>query len=200
MPGTAARKFNLVDGMILVAATGFSLSCYVLLDNAVLGGQRYIYGLFARWPSRWNFFMALDRATAVSTILLPLVGGWTLVLPILCLRNSRGSWRRLGRQSGVLASLAAIAGMVLCAVVAGSAFLLSWWIDGTPLPPSRSRGWVILLDRLVFCTGLSVAAVWLTQAMTGRWRRSADWLDRLGRCVGGLWLVAGLVFAVRSLY
>src|SRR5262245_20222325 len=78
MPGTAARKFNLVDGMILVAATGLSLSCYVLLDNAVLGGQRYIYGLFARWPSRWNFFMALDRATAVSTILLPLVGGWTL--------------------------------------------------------------------------------------------------------------------------
>src|SRR5262249_5075903 len=152
--------------------------------------QRYLYGLFERWPRGWNFLMVIDRATGAAAMPLPLLGGGTLVLPILRLRNSRWSWSRLGHQPGLMACMAAVAGMIACAAVAGSAFLLSWWLDGTPRPPSRPMGWVILLDRLVIYAGISVAAVWITQVLTGRWRRSADWIDRLGRGVGGLWLVA----------
>src|SRR5262245_881202 len=126
MPRTVVRKFNLVDVMSLVAATGLGLSCYVLLDDAAFGGRRYLYGLFERWPRGWNFLMVIDRATGAAAMPLPLLGGWTLVLPILRLRNSRWSWSRLGHQPGLMACMAAIAGMIACAAVAGSAFLLSW--------------------------------------------------------------------------
>jgi hypothetical protein len=30
-----------------------------------------------------------------------------------------------------------------------------------------------------------------------RWRSSADWVDRLGRFLGGLWIAAALVFSLR---
>src|SRR5262249_10426034 len=195
MPRTGARKFNLVDAMILVAATGFSLSCYVLLDNAAFGGHRSIYHLFDQPPRGWNFRIMIYRAAAAAAMPLPLLGGWTVVLPVLGLGNSRWSRRRLGRRPGMVACLAAIAGMTVCAAVAGGALLLSWWVAGAP-----GGVWPRVPDLLVLYAGLSVAAVWLTQAVTGRWRRSADWLDWLGVGVGSLWLVAGLVFAMRSLY
>jgi hypothetical protein len=195
MRRTAAQKFHLVDGMILVAATGFSLSCYVLLDNAAFGGYRDIYHLFDQPPRGWNFRIMIYRAARAAAMPLPLVGGWTLVLPVLRLRNSRWSWRRLGRRPGMVACLAAFAGTTVCAAIAGGAYLLSWWVDGTP-----GGVWRRVPDHLVLYAGLSVAAVWLTQAMTGRWRCSADWIDWLGLGVGGLWLVAGLVLAIRSLY
>jgi hypothetical protein len=194
MPGTAARKFNLVDAMILVAATGFTLSCYVWLDNTFFGGYRDLYHFFDPPPRAWNFRMMVYRAAHAAAMPLPLLGGWTPVLPVLWLRNSRWSWRRLGRRPGMVACLAAITGMTLCAVVAVSAFFLSWWVDGAP-----GGVWLRVPDLLVLYAGLSVAAVWLTQAVTGRWRRSATWIERVGLGVGGLWLVAGLVLAVRYL-
>jgi hypothetical protein len=195
MPGTAALKFNLVDAMILVAATGISLSCYVWLDNSLFGGYRDIYHVFDQPPQGWNFRMMVFRASHAATMPLPLLGGWTPVLPILWLRNSRWSWRSLGRRPGMVACLAAITGMMVCAAVAGSAFLLSWWVDGAP-----GGVWRRVPDLLVLFAGLSVAAVWLTQAMSGRWRPSADWIEKLGLGVGGFWLVAGLALAMRSLY
>ena len=54
-----------------------------------------------------------------------------------------------------------------------------------------------MLDDLIIYPGVSVAAVWATQFVTGRWRRSADWVDRLGRFLGGLWIAAALVFSTR---
>jgi hypothetical protein len=200
MPRNQVRSINVVDVMILVAATGFSLSCYVLLDNAAFGGRRYIYNLFESRPGGWNFLMVMIRAADAAAMPLPLLGGWTLVLPILRLRNSRGNWRSLGRQPGVMACLAAMAGMAFCSLVGALAFSLSWWIDGQPQSPARGWGWMMLFHRLVIDAGLAVGAVWLTQAATGRWRRSADWIDRLGRFVGAFWLAAGLIFAILSLY
>ena len=137
----------------------------------------------------------LYRAAGATAMPLPLVGGWTVVLPVLWLRNSRWSWRRLGRPPAMVACLAALAGMTVSAAVAGGAFFLSWWVDGAP-----DGVWSRVPDLLALCAGVSVAAVWLTQAITGRWRRPANWIEWLGLGVGGCWLVAGLARAMWSLY
>jgi uncharacterized membrane protein YcjF (UPF0283 family) len=46
--------------------------------------------------------------------------------------------------------------------------------------------------------GLAVASVWIVQYMSGRWRRSADWIDLMGRVVGVLWIVIGLVWMLHE--
>jgi hypothetical protein len=197
MSQTANRKLTLADGMILVAMTAFGLSCYLLLDNALFSGQRYFFGLFGQPPGGWDSARVLDRAAAAVSALLLLFGGWTLALPVLRLRQPRPGWRRLNRQAGMTACIAAIAGMALCASIAGCAFLLHWWVDGTAQLPPNYWFRIPLFDDLVAATGLSVAVAWIIQALSGLWRPSADWVDRLGRSLGGLWIAAGLVFSIR---
>jgi len=52
---------------------------------------------------------------------------------------------------------------------------------------------------MIIYPGVSVAAVWATQILAGRRRKSADLVDRLGRFLGGLWIAAAVVFCTRSM-
>jgi hypothetical protein len=197
MPQPARRKPTLADAMILVAMTAVGLSCYLFIDNALFRGQRYLFGLFERPTGGWDAARLVNRAAGAVSLLLPPFGSWTLAVPLIRLRPPRSSRTRWHRQAGVTACVAAITGMALPAAVAGCAFLLRWWVEGTTrLPPNY---WLRtpLFDDIVACAGASVAAVWITQAVTGLWRPSVDWVDRLGRALGGLWIVAGLIFGMR---
>jgi len=42
--------------------------------------------------------------------------------------------------------------------------------------------------------GCAIVAAWTIQAMSGRWRPSRDWNDRLGRILGYFW-IATIPFA-----
>jgi uncharacterized membrane protein YcjF (UPF0283 family) len=55
-----------------------------------------------------------------------------------------------------------------------------------------------LSDEVFMYVGLAVASVWIVQYMSGRWRRSADWIDLMGRVVGVLWIVIGLVWILHE--
>jgi len=55
-----------------------------------------------------------------------------------------------------------------------------------------------LADEVFMYVGLAVAATWLVQYFSGRWRRSADWIDLLGRVLGVLWIVIGLVWTLHE--
>jgi hypothetical protein len=46
--------------------------------------------------------------------------------------------------------------------------------------------------------GLAVGATWLVQFLSGRWRKSADWIDVMGRIVGVLWIVIGLAWTLHE--
>ena len=48
--------------------------------------------------------------------------------------------------------------------------------------------------------GLAVAAVWVVQFASGRWRKPADWIDCCGRIVGACWIWIGLVWTLREYY
>jgi len=55
-----------------------------------------------------------------------------------------------------------------------------------------------LSDEVFKYVGLAVAATWIVLFFSGRWRRSADWIDRMGRVVGVLWIVIGLVWTLHE--
>ena len=55
-----------------------------------------------------------------------------------------------------------------------------------------------LSDGVFMYVGLAVAATWISLWISGRWRRSADWIDFMGRVVGVLWIVIGFVWTVRA--
>ncbi len=48
--------------------------------------------------------------------------------------------------------------------------------------------------------GLAVAATWLALAIGGRWRKSDDSIERLGRVVGACWIVIGLIWTIREYF
>jgi hypothetical protein len=185
------RTLTLGDVMLLVAMTGLGLSCYVFVDNAMMNGQRYIfYGLF-EWPvGRWDSPTLIDHLMALIASLLTLTGGWTVAFPVLRLRQPRPRWRIIARQPGVTASVAAMTGIAFYAVAAGSTCLMRWWIDGLSRFPRN-------FEDIVTYAGVSTAAVWSAQIASCRWRPSADWVDRLGRFLGGLWIAAAFVFSLR---
>jgi hypothetical protein len=199
MPQPVARKLTLADAMILVAMTAVSLSCFLLVDDALFRGQRYFFGLFEQPAGGWNSARVVDRAAGASAVLLVAFGGWTLAPLVVRLRQPRPNWRRWIRQAGMTACVAAVAATAICAGFAGCTFLLRWWVDGTTSLPPNYWASTPLFDDLLAGTGVAVAAVWVTQAVTGFWRPSTDWIDRLGRFLGCLWIAAGLVFSMRLL-
>jgi hypothetical protein len=192
-------RLSLADVMILVATTGISSSIYILLDNGLFSGQRYLFGIFRGPPATSNMLEMISRAAFALSMLLVLFGGWTLVLPVLPLRNYRSRWRRLSRQPGISACIAAGAGMVFWAAVACVTLGLRHWVENSPgLPPAfwiRSPAF----DGLIVCAGTSVAAVWIVQIVTGRWHPNANGFDRLGRGLGLLWVAVAATFAGRLL-
>ena len=189
-------RLSLADVMLLVGSTGLSLATYILVDNGLFGGRRYFFGIL-QGPTRLDAWQILERIGGALSILLILFGGWTLVLPVLPLRNYRPQWRRLSRQPGISACIAAMTGMVFWgAVVGGTLWLRDLVQQHAPLPPGF---WIRspVFDGLIVCAGTSVAAVWVVQIATGRWRPGGHAFDRIGRGLGILWLVVGMVFAAR---
>ena len=189
-------RFSLADVMLLVGSTGLSLATYVLVDNGLFGGRRFFFGFF-QGPTRLDALEILERMGGALSILVILFGGWTIVLPALPLRKDRPLWRRLSRQPGISACIAAVAGMAFWGAVAGGTL----WFRGlvqqhAPLPPGF---WVRspVFDGLIVCAGTSVAAVWGVLIATGRWRPQGHAFDRIGRGLGLLWLAVGAVFAAR---
>ena len=69
--------------------------------------------------------------------------------------------------------------------------------DGSSLPRIGAQRY--LGDEVFMYVGLAVGATWFLQYMSGRWRKPADWIDVMGRFVGGrLWIVIGLVWTLHE--
>jgi hypothetical protein len=199
MPPANHPRLSLGDVMILVATTGLSLSIYILLDNGLFSGQRFFFGLFKEPSGGLNTLQLISRVGGALSMLLILFGGWTLVLPVLSLRKHRSQWRRLSRQPGISACIAVATGMLGWAAVACTTLWIRDLVEGhSALPPAF---WIRspIFDGLIVCAGTSVAAVWVVQIVTGRWRPNANGFDRFGRCLGVLWFAVAATLAARLL-
>ena len=192
-------KLTLSDTMILVATTGLSLSIYITLDKGLFNGERHLFVFGMRPVPGWETLYRTNQACGALSLLLILFGGWTVTLPLLIQRKSPSDWRRLSRRPGISGCIAATAGMLVWSVVAIVTYLLRNYLeDFAPLPVDF---WVQspIFDLLLVCSGMSVAAEWLAEILTGRWRPMANIFDRLGRGISILWLVVGMTFTARMI-
>ena len=202
-----ARRFNLGDLMILVAAIGL----------AMMTSRELWHGLTVEPGAEyWSVTPArLLIAAVLSACATPL----TLACLAFRLRKPRPARRRLAIQPG---SAAVIACSVIFAfqVVEVAIYLAVPKVDllgGTNVSPLRFGDSVslvvmkstlgnelvghvepmpcfgVLTTSLMTPCGPAVAAAWLILALSGRWQPEKSWIDRLGRLLGAIWIVTSLL-------
>lgn len=172
------RRFTLLDAMILVAASAGGLVLMRLFW--VSWGPFADMGLTTE-VSLANGVEWLPTAIALTT---PCAAAWSATLLVLRWRPPRPA-RRPWQRPGILAN--SIIGLAILASVPVLAFIV-WWSG--PGPPGKLAT-VFLLTAPAL--GVAVMACWLTLLLTRRWRRAADWIDRLGLLLGVFWIIAGPV-------
>ena len=195
-PALAARRFNLGDVAIVVAAVGVGcgLTRQSWLDLAA-GGWTYLPRNSSRWsgdrvPALW--FQIAGTAWAVATFAV--LG--------MRLRRPRPRWRRLMRQPGWVACLAAaiavvaVAGFVQARVTTVRIAIATAGIGGGDVIVRGDARFEILAAHLVPAGGLSVLVAWALLRADGRWAAERSWIDRAGRLIGVGWLLLPAGFLV----
>lgn len=198
MPDHRVCRMTLVDAMILVAAAAVGLTVFQVVNKlGMLGSRLIVANLFEAPPDGWRPIYVIVRAQQVLEFLLPIVASWTMAVPLLRLRKPRRAWRRVARAPGMVACLAALAGLVWCTLGAASGFAISRGFSRWHLLPAYHFMSFFVTDQVFADIGLAVAVAWAVLAVSGRWRPACDWHDRLGRVLGIAWLIIGLVWTCR---
>ncbi len=166
MPIALERNPTLADAMILVAATATAMAS--------------IQGLEV-WEYDWRRIRDVDLVVNLAFTLFGLVlTSLTVSVLAIRLRRPRPPLRRLGRQPGFGACLAATIGLgvigIFLTVPGPNAY--------SRLPPG------LRVNTVAFpCIGAAVGASWAVMAVGGRWRPCPSWIDRAGRAIGVLWII-----------
>jgi len=167
------RDLNLLDAMILVAATAVGLSLisaggWYQLKN--LGGRANIRG--------WLRYLVLYMVAARS--LLPILSCWTFAVLAIRLRRPRPSCRRLARQPGMIACLvpSAITTLLVALFLIGDSWLM---------PPDRN-----FIQNAVQASEnyapQAVLGAWVALLPGRRFRIEPGPIDRMGICLGVGWI------------
>lgn len=172
-----ARPFRIADALILIAA---------LAVGAAMARPPFV-SLFV-WKARGDIpppaSLLPSFLAYLSAVIYPVVAAVTIALIAIQLMPPRSSCRRLAREPGMAACLAA-------AIVLTLALFQS--IPVTRLYPDEwSRtNWLpevwIMASRQC---GFAVMGAWSTLGFSGSWRPTRDWLDRMGRILGIAWIGA----------
>jgi hypothetical protein len=172
-----SRRFAVVDGMILVAASavGFAL--------AGLWGRE----LTTQLPT---FFLGATSTAARSRFaggamaaLVPATFAWL----VLRRRPPRLHLRRMSRRPGSVAC-----GVAASMLVAHAACLpLSMRTMGGLTSPFLVAAWYWPES-----IAAGVLASWALLLVTGRWQAGTDWVDRFGMLIGACWIALPLALAV----
>ena len=199
MTKRAGRKMSVVDLLILVVTAGIGMGCLLAVDRTLLANRLSdMHWLRVRWdPVGWRIVL-----NELIAYVLPLLGGWAAVLPLLRLRDRRPRLRRSFSQPGIVACLAAWAGAAWGALAMVVAFGLWQTRPGASGTLASFWKWAreFLAGQMVGMSGLAVAAAWLGLILAGRWRRPEDWIDRLGRILGWGWIGAGFIWALEAYF
>ena len=196
-PRLERLKFTLLDATLLIAASSIGFVFY----RTAVGARNILvpFQFLVSSPERaWDAQAVIERAATLASLILTFVGGWVLVLPVIRLRVPRQSWRRASRQPGTIACIAVLVGIACGSCIVAGTLLIAWTTT-----PGRLRiapdDWLrfFLRDQLIAGAGLAVANVWIVQILSRRWRPEPDWIDRLGRALGGLWIFSGFIWACR---
>jgi len=162
MPRIPCRKFNLGDGMILIAATavGFGIVRWIAETGSLVSTMH-----------RWNVVAA---AYAMPVIMI-----WSIGLFLIRLRQPRPAARRLFRQPGMAASVVAVPLAVAWCLPYPITQILGLW--------SRGDAGICLYCSIT--AGSGILAAWAVLAVSRSMRAESGWIDRLGIAVGLGWVI-----------
>jgi hypothetical protein len=170
------RRFHLLDGMVLIVATGLGLARVGPLFHLAMSPEASISG-----P---GFSEAIVRVWAWSLLCVPCLATWSIALVLLGLRRPRPWVKLLARQPGWLACL----GASLILIVTG-AWVMAQFVLNAPYAGNWEMNLYAFVQIPVAPMGGAVAGSWLTLALSGRWRPQTSWIDRAGRVLGTLWIL-----------
>lgn len=180
-PDDAERRFLLSDAVVLVASTAMVLSA----GRAV----RSILSSFSAWFNRfedlhWYEARLVTCSVALAGLSLPLLGS-LLIRPTD--RN-----RLLQGAPGLFVHLAVAT--VVVVRLTGWAFRAGFFALFEGRLGFYGARWAqevrhYLQDEFRADVAIAVLTGWLTLKLVGRWNPERAWDDRLGRLVGGLWVI-----------
>jgi hypothetical protein len=192
------RRFQLLDGMFLIAATaiGFAITRAYALE--VLNNDLTPYPVLPR-------ILLTIWACILATLPIPVM--WSIAVFLLHLRRPRTRLRRLADQPGFVAcgAVALVAAIWLVGLLTLLARTVGNRSCVVTLPlfdfarfsvtmsyPGPANAATIYNSAYfavsAFAISVAVAAAWLLLAVGGHWRSEPHWLDRLGRILGIYWI------------
>jgi hypothetical protein len=176
---SSARRFTLVDGLILIAALAGGMGAVRGWVDLRSGPSRQPA---ARPPTRWDLS---DWAEATRLGLLPL----TVAVLLLALVSGRGRTlpARLATPGKVVP--VAVATVTIAtffdpqAFGAIAGFHYMYFLNG-------GHRLLSVVERIssIESVATAVAIAWIVLAIAGAWRREDDWTGRLGRGLGIFWI------------
>ncbi|SIO58341.1 hypothetical protein SAMN05444166_5643 [Singulisphaera sp. GP187] len=168
MQGHVSRKFALLDGMILVAVPAVWLTAIRHLTSRRMGTHFW-------YLDHHRLLPLLHDEIGLFLIIL------SFALILIRFRPPRPGRRRLWRQPGLAACVAALAGMAIKAISTITSYCATVFKFGTLEVEVFWGPWP-------YC-GPAVAGAWLALYLSGHWRAERGLIDRLGRLLGVCWLL-----------
>ena len=164
------RTFNLLDAMVLIAATAAG---FAVMRNC--SPEEFTSQYTPIPPPTWLNWSSVV-ASNCALYLSPIPAAWTVATLLLRFRSPRPPLRRLMRQPGAVAACAAAPGIAI-----GAAHYLLELHDAYSVHSAPFRD-------TTYALGWAVGASWIVLALSGRWRPERSWLDRLGLALGVYWV------------
>lgn len=190
-PGSANRRFTIVDAMLLIGATGLALAWLRLQSRAELFGPPF-WGLSHGYDTAGRLLQSLWDLALWA---VPPMAAWSVATFLLHLRRPRPIVRRLMRQPGFVASLIVTVTLLVNVLWQMAPYAVLHWEDASGELGAFSGALELALfgevARACAVTGIAVGLAWLQLALSGRWRRDPNWLDRAGLAVGIFWIALG---------
>jgi hypothetical protein len=173
------RRMSAMDAMILLPTSGAAFGILLRLNPEYFGVN------WLEFDSYYDFEFA---ARALNS-LIPSLAVWSCALLLLHFRRPRPSLRRLSRRPGFVACLSTTVIFVLETPPRLLGQLINELEMGGNLSNFEWADWTLWSVTIMpISISFTLATTWIIQAICGRWKPSADWLDRLGRATGCLWL------------
>ncbi|HZW31492.1 MAG TPA: hypothetical protein VFF52_12345 [Isosphaeraceae bacterium] len=193
MSARERRPITLFDLLILAGATALGLSL------VQFGWPRQVAGAWIfTWPLAPSHAGGYPSKTWVLPIaeraapFLPCLAAWTGAFLVTRLCGPCPRRRRLLRQPGVVAAVAALSILTIeSMLLIGSA-----WFDGRfkfMRPPRINEFVANGVVLLAHHAGWAVLVSWLTLVLIGQWYPEPSWVDRWGRVLGCTWILVGPV-------
>jgi hypothetical protein len=173
-PRVRSRRFTILDGLIMIVpmAVGIVLARPFVDD--------FLDRLRIPDNTPWWFrHSGLVIGLASRFVATELIG-----LFVAGLLPPRQTPRRLSRQPGIVAVVAATAAMVAGGLIVVSLSLFR----RHPISSADEYSWPFFEARIF----PAISAAWIIQALTGRWRPESNWIDRAGRVLGAYWIILWL--------